>query len=96
MPEDEEDDDDGDGESRMESLAVGVCTAEVLRELTAIGLNVGRVIYVLTTLQLFLALGLGHEAVELVLALAGIDVYATETARFTGREEGHDELKVES
>jgi len=84
VPEDEEDDNDGDGETWMEPLAVGVGTVEVLRELAAVGFYIGGIMHFLAALQLFFALGLGHEAVELVLALAGIDVYATEAAGFTG------------
>ena len=89
MPENEENNDNGNGESRVQALAVGVCAVQVLCELAAIGLDIRHIMHFLAALQLFLAFGFSHEAVELFFALVGVDVNATEAARFTGREEGH-------
>ena len=84
MPNDDKDDDNGDGETRMEALAVGVGTTEVLGELAAIGLYIGGVVHVFAALKLFFTFGFCHEAVELVFAFAGVDVYAAEATGFTG------------
>ena len=69
VPKDDEHDNDGDSDAWVEASAVGVGTLEVLGKLAAVGFNVGLILRCLATLDLFFALGFGHELVKFILAL---------------------------
>ena len=90
MPDDEEDDDDGDGDAGVQAPATGVCTPQILCEFAAIRFDVGLIVHMLSASELFLSLGIGHEAVELVLTFGGIDMDAAEATGLTSSEEGHE------
>ena len=84
VPEDDEHHNDGNSHTWMQATAVGVCLAEVTGELTAIGFDIGSVLWCLAISDLFLSLGFGNQAVELVLALGSVDVDTAKAAGIAG------------
>ena len=89
VPEDEQNDNDGNGDTGVQPSAVGVCLAEVLGELAAIGFDIGHILGLFALSNLLLTLGLSDKTIEFILAFGGVDVDATETTWTAGGEEGH-------
>ena len=89
MPDDEKNDNEGNRDAGMEATTVGIGLLKVLGKLTTIGFYVRCVLGCLATLDLLLALGLGHKAVEFILPFGSINMYALEAARLTGFKECH-------
>ena len=89
VPQNDEHHDEGYCQTWVQALAVGVCLLEILGKLAAIGRDIGRICWRFAICYLLFALGFGHEAVEFILALGSVDVYAAKTAGTAGGEEGH-------